>query len=248
MNNYLINLDSETERLADTTELFESAHMTFQRISAVNAKKLSPEEIKQKSSPVIFYLANARRCRLGEIACSLSHIKCWNTAFTDQSADVAAVYEDDVIFNGNELKKHLAAIETENDPDIPTVWLLHKGLPKARDLSSMWYNILLTGDIGHTWCTPCYALNAAAAKRITKLLTPIRNPCDSWSTFARCGVRILAASQPCAATRGTVSTIQRKSNLLWKISLFRKLYWIRFRFAFWFDLLVLKSKYLGKIA
>ncbi len=221
--------------------------MTFQRISAVNAKKLSPDEIKKYSSPVLFYLANARRCRLGEIACSLSHIKSWNTAFADQSADVAAIYEDDVVFDGNELKKLLAAIESENDPDIPTVWLLHKGLPMARDLSSTWYNILLTRDIGHTWCTHCYALNTAAAKRITELLTPIRNPCDSWSTFARCGVRILAASQPCAATRRIVSTIQRKSNLSWRFSLFRKLYWIRFRFAFWFDLLFLKSKYRGEI-
>ena len=67
---------------------------------------------------------------------------------------------------------------------------------------------------------------------------PMAVPCDAWSTFARCGVRVLVASRPCARTRGDDSTIPRPQNGLWRFRLVQKAYWLRYRLAFRLDLLL----------
>ena len=63
-------------------------------------------------------------------------------------------------------------------------------------------------------------------------------PCDAWSTFARCGVRVLVASRPCARTRGEASSIPRAQNGLWRFRAVQRFYWWRFRLAFRLDLLL----------
>ena len=78
----------------------------------------------------------------------------------------------------------------------------------------------------------------AAGRRLAELLTPMAVPCDAWSTFARCGVRVLVASRPCARTRGDDSTIPRPQNGLWRFRLVQKAYWLRYRLAFRLDLLL----------
>ena len=122
-------------------------------------------------------------------------------------------------------------------PSLPTVWLLHKGLPQGRDLSARWYDIRTANDVARAWCAHCYALNAAAARRLADILTPMANVADAWSTFARCGVRVLAASRPCAATREEASFIERKASL-WRFRWVRAFYWFRYRLAFRLDLLM----------
>ena len=242
MIKYVINLDADTKRLEDTKVVFSSANLTFERIPAVAVSDMTPEEKKKAASPFLFYLANSRRVRQAEIACGLSHIKCWKTAFAD-GAVVAAVFEDDVCFDAELLNVHLDEIEKTNDPNIPTVWLLQKGLPKGKHNDCMWYELTSTKDVGHSWCTICYVINASAAERITKILTPMSNVIDAWSTFARCGIRVLVASKPCATNRAVVSTIKRSTRRLWKYSLFRKFYWFRYHLSFWFDILFLKARF-----
>jgi hypothetical protein len=63
-------------------------------------------------------------------------------------------------------------------------------------------------------------------------------PCDAWSTFARRGVHILVASEPCAKTREEDSTIPRPQNRAWRFAFVRRLYWLRWRLAFRLDLLL----------
>ena len=239
MKHYVINLDRAPERLAETARLFEGAGLAFERVPAVDARALSREELRKACRPVRFYLANARRVRTGEIACTLSHRKAWRAAFAD-GAPAAAVFEDDVAFDAEGLREHLAAAERENDPAVPTVWLLHEGLPRpAADPPGRWYGLReARGDVGRSWCTHAYSLNAAAARRLEALLSPMATPCDAWSTFARCGVRVLVASRPCARTRGEVSLIPRAQNGLWRFRAVQRFYWWRFRLAFRLDLLL----------
>lgn len=148
------------------------------------------------------------------------------------------MFEDDVSFDAGPLKDALDAIAAENDPSVPTVWLLHRGLPKGRDMSGRWYDLRTSRDVARAWCAHCYVLNAAAAKRLSDILAPISNVVDAWPTFARCGVRILAASRPCAATREEASTIERASGGVWRFGWARRFYWFRYRLAFRLDLLL----------
>ena len=231
----LINLARATRRLAAAKALFAEAGLGFIRIEAVDASRLSGAELAAACPPVRFYLANARRVRPGEIACALSHRKCWKEAFSD-GTPLAAVFEDDVLFDADGLKDALHAIAEENDPSVPTVWLLHKGLPKGPDMSVRWYDLRTADDVARAWCAHCYALNAAAAERLADILTPMANVADAWSTFARCGVRVLAASRPCAATREEASSIPRTAKRGWRFKWVRDFYWFRYRLAFRLDL------------
>ena len=237
MKHMVINLARATERLASVQALFAGTGLEFVRVDAVDATRLSKADLVAACPPVRFYLANARRARPGEIACALSHKKCWQEAFAD-GTPLAAVFEDDVSFDADGLKDALHAIAEENEPAVPTVWLLHKGLPKGRNMSGRWYDLRTANDVAHAWCTHCYALNAAAAKRLADILTPMANVADAWPTFARCGVRILVASRPCAATREEASSIERKTKRGWKLKWVRDFYWFRYRLAFRLDLLM----------
>ena len=237
----VINLDRAPERLADTAKLFADAGLAFERVPAVDARAMSDAERRRTAPPVRFYLANARRVRPGEIACTLSHRKAWDAAFAGGAA-TAAVFEDDVWFEADGLKSLLAEAERGNDPAVPTVWLLHRGMPRPRRApDGPWYDLLATRDVGRSWCAHAYALNAAAARRLGELLSPMATPCDAWSTFARRGVRVLVASEPCARTRGDDSTIPRPQNGLWRFRLVQKAYWLRYRLAFRLDLLLRKG-------
>ena len=233
----VINLARAEQRLAAVKEMFAEAGLEFTRVDAVDASRISAAELAAACPPVRFYVANARRARPGEIACALSHMKCWREAFAD-GAPLAAVFEDDVSFDAGPLKDALDAIAAENDPSVPTVWLLHRGLPKGRDMSGRWYDLRTSRDVARAWCAHCYVLNAAAAKRLAGILTPIANVVDAWPTFARCGVRILVASRPCAATREEASTIERTSGGVWRFGWARRFYWFRYRLAFRLDLLL----------
>lgn len=233
----VINLARAPQRLASVQALFAGAGLEFIRVDAVDASLLAKDDLAAACPPVRFYLANARRARPGEIACALSHKKCWQEAFAD-GTPLAAVFEDDVSFDAAELKDALHAIAEENDPSVPTVWLLHKGLPQGRDMSARWYDLRTANDVARAWCTHCYALNAAAARRLADILTPMANVADAWPTFARCGVRILVASRPCAATREEASSIERKAKRGWSLKWVRDFYWFRYRLAFRLDLLL----------
>ena len=237
MENYLINLDRAPERLEATRRLFESAGLSFTRVPGVDAQKLSSADLKRLCPPFRFYIANAHRAKGGDIACTQSHRKCWKTAFAGK-ARLAAVFEDDVDFDPQGLKEALAAVEKENDPRIPTVWLLHKGLPRPANPQGRWYNLRDADDVAHSWCSHCYAINAAAAAMLEEMHDPMANVLDSWSTYARLGVRVLVACEPCAWTRKEQSQIPRKPNRLWSAAWFRKLYWMRYKAAFRIDLLL----------
>ncbi|MBR1608612.1 MAG: glycosyltransferase family 25 protein [Kiritimatiellae bacterium] len=237
MNLYVVNLDRAPERLADTKRLFDEAGLSFVRIPGVDGAALPPAERRRTCPPVRFYLANGYRALPGEIGCVLSHLAAWKAAFAGGEA-LAAVFEDDVSFDAGGLRAALASAERDNDPAVPTVWLLQSRVPPPPpDLGGRaWFDILETDDAGNVFWTSSYVLNAAAARRLAEILTPMCNVADAWSAFARCGVRVLAMARPCCGQRETVSTIERKEGFLWRQAWFRRFHWTKWRFAIRVDL------------
>jgi len=235
MKCFVVNLDRDKDRLEATRALFETAGMEFERVNAVDARSMTATQLRKACPPVRFYLANARRVKPGEIGCALSHKKAWETV-ASRGLPLAAVFEDDILADMNRLKELLASIEVADDPSVPTVWLMNSGLPKPEGVSGTWYDIRAADGKSWAWGTYCYALNAAAAKRLVRLLTPMVNVVDAWSVFARCGIRILAATEAFATTRGVPSTLMKKGGRLWRRAWFRRFYWFRYRIAFWADL------------
>lgn len=238
MKCYLVNLDRAPDRLEVSRRVFAEAGLPFERVAAVDGAKLSPAERRAACPPFRFYLANAHRVLPGEIGCVLSHRKCWRM-IQDSGEPLAAVFEDDVAFGGAPVRETLEAIAAADDPSVPTVWLLHRGIPPPSGLAGRpWFDILETDDVGHVFCTPAYVANAAAARRLEELLTPMANVADAWSMYARSGVRILAPAEPCAFQRRVSSTIEYRPNFWWRQAWFRRFHWFRWRMAFRLDLLL----------
>ena len=236
--NFVVNLDRDADRLEKSEKLFASAGLTFERVRGVDARQMSADELRAACPRFRFYLANARRVRPGEIGCALSHRKCWEEV-ARRNIPLAAIYEDDVLFDAEKLKASLASIAESDDPSVPTVWLMNRGLPRPRgETPGPWYDMRSTNDVARVWSMFCYAVNTAAARRLAEILTPMTNVADSWPTYARCGVRVMISSDPCATTCEGPSTIGRKRSRMWEVALFRNFYWMRYRIAFRLDLLL----------
>lgn len=91
---YLINLDGSDQRLASASAQLHAHGIAFERISAVDGRKIPTPELEQlyDKKRAIAYMG--RDLSPGEIGCYLSHIKAIE-AFTQSDADIAVVLEDD---------------------------------------------------------------------------------------------------------------------------------------------------------
>lgn len=90
--NLVINLERSTKRLADMQAQFGACGADFERIEAVDARKL-PESVRD-----IHVSADPMRVfDLATIACFLSHREAWKT-LSDSDHEVGIVFEDDVVF------------------------------------------------------------------------------------------------------------------------------------------------------
>ena len=104
---YLINLDRATERLKVMEQEFEKNNVTYERIAAVDAKKLTDD----------LYLIDNKYDRdfvPGEIGCYLSHVKALET-FLSSDNQFAVILEDDAIFDPQYKYSIEKAIDTYND-------------------------------------------------------------------------------------------------------------------------------------
>ncbi|WP_220227373.1 glycosyltransferase family 25 protein [Flavimaribacter sediminis] len=87
----IINLDRSPDRLDWIDKAFRNQDLTYERVSAIDAKAFSKEEVAE------FH----RTCSSGfkqppeEIACNLSHKKCWQM-IADGDDDFVCVFEDDI--------------------------------------------------------------------------------------------------------------------------------------------------------
>lgn len=90
---YLINLDRSTDRLELMKNEFNKCNLTFERISAIDAKNLSGDE----------YLIDNKYDRdllPGEIGCYLSHVSTFKK-FLSTDNEFALIIEDDAILPEN---------------------------------------------------------------------------------------------------------------------------------------------------
>lgn len=94
MKTYLINLDRSVERLKDMNSKAQAIGISFERVKAVDGGKLDNlENYCQVPNNHYPYVLTA-----GEVACFLSHRKCWEK-LVESSQDWALILEDDCIFS-----------------------------------------------------------------------------------------------------------------------------------------------------
>lgn len=89
MKSLVINLDRATERIAHISRTFDEQRIDFTRIAAIDARQLTADDVTR-------WCAKGGRLGVTELACFLSHRKCWQEII-DLGLPYAAVFEDDVL-------------------------------------------------------------------------------------------------------------------------------------------------------
>lgn len=87
---FVLNLDRSVDRWARSQASMEKAGLDVIRLSAVDGRKLSREELDAQSTKLALYLQPR-----GVIGCYLSHRKFWQMA-VDDNLQYAIIMEDDV--------------------------------------------------------------------------------------------------------------------------------------------------------
>uniref|UniRef100_UPI003BABB1EE glycosyltransferase family 25 protein n=1 Tax=Stappia sp. TaxID=1870903 RepID=UPI003BABB1EE len=88
----LINLDRAPERLARIKERLDARGLAFERVAGVDARALSRAEIERHVEGIGHWGWMTE----GEVACFLSHRKCWRL-IVEREMPHAVVLEDDVV-------------------------------------------------------------------------------------------------------------------------------------------------------
>src|SRR5690606_11965028 len=92
----VINLDRSPDRLEHMRKVFDGQGLSFERVPAVDAQNLSPDEIARwrQGEPNFYELGP------GEVGCFLSHRKRWEIAAASPEP-FTAICEDDIFLGRN---------------------------------------------------------------------------------------------------------------------------------------------------
>lgn len=177
---FLINLDRATERLEFVKPSIDQLNLPVERISAVDGKLLSEEELHKVCDYEKFKSYFKMFPERGTIGCSLSHEKALRK-FLESEFEFALIFEDDVVFNPQELRSCVdAAIEKKHLWDILSFEMIHDGFPlKISDLCDGKRISLYLTPVKHSGC---YLISRNAAKLLLEKFFPIIMPLDHYFT------------------------------------------------------------------
>lgn len=188
MKCYIVNLDKDIERRKYITSIlknWETLEPMF--ISAIYGKGLSSDELNSKFDLPKSYKRYGRNLNPGEIGCTLSHFKCFNTLLNSTDEHVL-ILEDDIT-----ILRDISEIET-----------LTASLPKDRPWviflsADYWYTSLRsvsrTNSIANVYDavgTYAYVINRKGAELLLKKNPRPSSVADNWSLYRRQGLKLYA--------------------------------------------------------
>ena len=166
---YLINLDRASNRLADMAARLGALGIAFERISAVDGTRITPDA--SEFSPLSYALMHGRRPIPAEIGCYLSHIACAK-AFLASDQNFALILEDDVQFSADFTSAIEAAMALPDSWDILRLSTVNRGkkypFKKVDETYSL--AVALTREKG----AGAYMINRKAAHWLVTKMLPMR--------------------------------------------------------------------------
>lgn len=176
---YIINLEKSKDRLDYIRPSVIPLGYGHERIDAVYGKNI-PEDERQK---LVEYSKYRKLMKYdvdpGTIGCFMSHVKTWET-FLRSSYEYAIIFEDDVLFDPDELRKVVDSLIKYNETwDIVSFELLHSGSPmNIMKIDNTKYNLVkYRARVSHTGC---YIINRNAARKLLEKAFPIVMPVDHY--------------------------------------------------------------------
>lgn len=177
---YLINLDRSQDRLEYVRDNILKLGFGLNRISAVDGRLLSKEEINNVIDIEKYKRAIGYTPKVGMIGCNLSHIKTWTT-FLNSNFEFALILEDDVSFDSKRMKNTINNIITNPKLwDIATFDIGRSGIPLT--IKEFNDNQRIVVYLGEVLKTGAYLVNRAAARALLSKAYPLRMPIDLYFT------------------------------------------------------------------
>ena len=178
----IINLDRSIDRWQRMESQFQTLGISsFQRISAIDAKKdeLPMDCVAPLGSPKKYFVP--RELTRGEVACYLSHIKCWKTLLNSDE-HWAVIFEDDIQLS--ERSKNFILSESWIPPSIH-IAQLHTFFELWHCRTFPKYLPLEDGSFLHNVIEPsygscCYLIDRKAAKTALDLSQQLAAPLDEF--------------------------------------------------------------------
>jgi glycosyl transferase family 25 len=177
---YIINLDRSAERLKTISPYIEGLDIPHHRVSAVDGKLLSEDEIAKLVDLKTYKNFMGKPPSKGTVGCSLSHIKAWKE-FLHSKNEFAIFFEDDVSFEPEQLKDVLEQLVINNkDWDIVSFDISHRGMPMTvKNLNGDKSLVVYLTEVAHAGA---YMLNKKSAQKLLKKSMPIKMPIDHYFT------------------------------------------------------------------
>lgn len=160
----VINLDRSIDRLVEITTEFARIGVSFERIAAVDARSDS------LSFPALPHLTKA------EIACFLSHRKCWQI-IADGADQYVAIFEDDAVLKGD-----AGPLLSNHDwvpPDADIIKLETMfGQVRLGRIASIGNGHAVARLVGEHLGTAGYVISKGAAQRLLHRIKHLKEPID----------------------------------------------------------------------
>lgn len=231
MKTFVINLERAPERKGYIRALLTPLKfLDFEFIEAVDGRMLAKEEVENVFDCVMSYKRYGRELSLAEIACVLSHYKCYKTIL-ERGLDFALILEDDISIVGDiNVVKSIEWLVNRPDPIVLLLSGDYWFYRKATQNESL--SVTSVFDAVGAYA---YVINQAAARLMLEKNPKPSCVADHWAFYRSLGLKIQALSPYVfdANIENFESTIdQRKFGEIRKnMSLFKILnaYWLGLR-------------------
>ena len=181
----LINLDSSVERYHSISTKLNALNIPFERIPAVDGRKLDEDHIKEITYPYNHFESRVRYTReltKGEVGCFLSHKKCWETLLASDE-QWALIMEDDILISHFATKYMLSTDWVPEGVQICQFSCLksfQKGLIKPEKLVIDDFLTLVPPLYPSPLGTQCYMISRECAKAALSLSHKLQAPVDDF--------------------------------------------------------------------
>lgn len=194
MKVFLINLDSDKERLLAADAQLKMLGVEYERIPAVYGKSLSCAEKVRKVNRFRWWCAVGRPMTDGELGCALSHAAAYHKII-DGNLSMACVLEDDVVLDSR-FPSVLTVLEKRLDWSKPQVALLSNHSSPEGQLGDAQNGFqsppevaeLALQRIEFDMFSEGYVVTKTGAEALLKANEPIITCCDWWGRWTKLGL------------------------------------------------------------
>lgn len=185
LKTYIINLKTSIGRKEYMTKLLSNYNFTsVEFVEAVDGRVMDPQQRLSLFDVTESYKRYGRYLNGGEIGCTLSHFKCYETLINSNELAVL-ILEDDI---------SIMRVLSQYDADMVTKFMSSNEEPRILFLSGdYWYwNKKPIARVFAAVGSYAYIINRAAAKLIIKNINRPSNVADDWRVYRTLGIKLYA--------------------------------------------------------